>query len=110
MTTTCADVFVSDSDETSVLAYIMSLTGRLCHGVTPQPQHALTHIVHALAELGLSAGDIVQRSSERLDLGHQRYGELSLASDTRDWSKEMVEELLDALVYGACAELRGWRP
>jgi hypothetical protein len=35
----------------------------------------------------------------RLELGADRYGPLTLATDARDWNQELAEELADVLVY-----------
>nr|HMR04434.1 hypothetical protein [Polyangiaceae bacterium] len=42
----------------------------------------------------------------RLAHGRECYGELDVATDGRDFRQERAEELADALVYSACAELR----
>lgn len=41
----------------------------------------------------------------RLELGRERYGQLVLAKDRRDWRRERREELLDAIVYEIADEL-----
>jgi hypothetical protein len=41
----------------------------------------------------------------RLEIGRQRYGRLDLASDVRDWERELGEELLDASIYAAISRL-----
>lgn len=38
----------------------------------------------------------------RLELGRERYGELHIARDRRDYKRERAEELVDAEVYDAC--------
>jgi hypothetical protein len=42
----------------------------------------------------------------RLRAGRRDYGPLRINTDPRDWMSEMVEELVDAAVYGACEQLR----
>jgi hypothetical protein len=42
----------------------------------------------------------------RLALGRECYGPLDVASDVRDFKRERAEEIADALVYSACAELK----
>jgi len=44
--------------------------------------------------------------ADRLLVGQGQYGRLDLAADGRDFERERAEELADALVYTACAELR----
>jgi hypothetical protein len=43
--------------------------------------------------------------ARRLLAGQKAYGRLNLAKDARDWRKERADELADALVYGAIAEV-----
>ena len=43
--------------------------------------------------------------AKRLLAGQRSYGRLDLAKDPRDWRKERADELADALVYGAIAEV-----
>ena len=38
---------------------------------------------------------------DRLTLGRERYGELRLSTDRRDWLREAADEALDLAVYGA---------
>ena len=45
--------------------------------------------------------------AQRLELGRVRYGSLDLSSDGRDWSRELSEELVDAVIYAAIAKLAG---
>lgn len=47
---------------------------------------------------------VVERITERLELGRVRYGELDLRQP-RPWRRELREELLDALIYDAAEEL-----
>lgn len=49
---------------------------------------------------------VIDRVLQRLELGRERYGELDLAKDARDWRRERFEELLDEIVYRACEELQ----
>ena len=48
---------------------------------------------------------LVVRLLERLDRGRTTYGVLR-RDDGRIWGREMLEELLDALVYGSAALVR----
>ncbi len=41
----------------------------------------------------------------RLELGRDRYGELNLRADSRDWRREGDEELVDLAVYRACERI-----
>ena len=43
----------------------------------------------------------------RLEVGRMQYGDLNLDADKRNWGAEQRAELLDFLVYRACAELTG---
>ncbi len=53
-----------------------------------------------IAALELDAVRLIDHVVTRLELGRERYGDLDLAAP-RDWSKELGEELIDALVYQA---------
>lgn len=44
--------------------------------------------------------------ARRLLSGQRVHGILNIATDRRDWRKERAEELADALVYGAIAEIQ----
>lgn len=57
-----------------------------------------------IATLELDALRLVDHVVTRLELGRARYGELDLSAP-RDWSRELGEELVDALVYQAAREL-----
>jgi hypothetical protein len=43
--------------------------------------------------------------ARRLLAGQRHYGPLDVRTDGRDWRRERAEELADALVYGAIAEV-----
>jgi hypothetical protein len=62
----------------------------------------------ALAKLGPDEQRVITRIAERLVHGATTYGPLQLSSDPRSFkSKEAREEVEDALVYFACAWLKG---
>jgi hypothetical protein len=44
---------------------------------------------------------LVVAIAERIDQARPQYGPLNMALDPRNFQREMVEELMDALVYGA---------
>ena len=46
---------------------------------------------------------------KRIELGRSLYGRLDVARDPRNWSRELAEELLDAVVYAAIVQLAGRR-
>jgi hypothetical protein len=63
---------------------------------------------HAVSQLGPDEQRVLTRIAERLALGATTYGPLTLVSDPRFFrSKEAREEVEDALVYLACAWLKG---
>ena len=63
---------------------------------------------HAVSQLGPDEQRVLTRNAERLALGATTYGPLTLVSDPRFFrSKEAREEVEDALVYLACAWLKG---
>jgi hypothetical protein len=62
----------------------------------------------AIARLGRDEQRVLARIAERLVLGATTYGPLDIPSDPRSFrSKEAREEVEDALVYLACAWLKG---
>ena len=62
----------------------------------------------AIARLGRDEQRVLTRIAERLVLGATTYGTLNLTSDPRSFkSREAREEVEDALVYFACAWLKG---
>lgn len=62
----------------------------------------------ALAKLGPDEQRVITRIAERLVHGAITYGPLLLGSDPRSFrAKEAREEVEDALVYFACAWLKG---
>jgi hypothetical protein len=62
-------------------------------------------LLEALAELGPDERMVLLALARRLLAGQAAYGRLDVARDARDWRKERAEELADALVYGAIAEV-----
>jgi hypothetical protein len=57
----------------------------------------LDKLVHF--QLGPDELRILLRVGRRLAVGFERYGEMRLAKDKRDYQKEAFEEMLDWLVY-----------
>lgn len=43
--------------------------------------------------------EVLHGIASRLVAGREQYGDLALAQDKRDWTKEEQEELFDAVVY-----------
>jgi hypothetical protein len=56
--------------------------------------------------LGAEELAVLRWIAVRLLAGQQSYGRLDLAHDGRDFARERAEELADAVVYSAMAELR----
>lgn len=50
-------------------------------------------------DLGQDERRVLIGVARRLQIGRERYGDLRLATDQRDWGREAEEELLDALIY-----------
>lgn len=44
--------------------------------------------------------DVASEWWARIETGRERYGQLVLKGDPRDWPKELRDELLDMLAYG----------
>lgn len=47
--------------------------------------------------------------AERLKMGRDRYGDLHIATDPRDFRAEALEEAADGLIYAAVALMRNGR-
>ncbi len=63
-------------------------------------------MVDALAKADPDALLVVNFVAGRMLAGLEKYGRLDLASDRRDFRRELGEELGDLLTYAAMAELR----
>jgi hypothetical protein len=63
-------------------------------------------LIACAAQLGEDELAVLHLVAERLVKGREFYGNLSLASDPRDFRRESIEEVADALVYASCALLR----
>lgn len=78
--------------------------------MTPTPRATLSVIDSSLQLTTLSFdGDealLLLEIARRVARGRDVYGQLSVDSDPRDYRQERLEELLDAVVYGAAMELR----
>lgn len=62
-------------------------------------------LLDVVAELGTDERRVLLVLARRLLQGQRQYGRLDVAGDRRDWRRERAEELADALVYGAIAEV-----
>ena len=62
-------------------------------------------LLAVVEELGADERRVLLALARRLLAGQAHYGKLDLAHDGRDWRRERAEELADALVYGAIAEV-----
>jgi hypothetical protein len=58
-----------------------------------------------VAELGADEVRVLLTLAKRLAMGQRCYGALDLAHDVRDWRRECLEELVDAAIYRAIAEV-----
>ena len=58
-----------------------------------------------VSELGADEVRVLEALAARLLEGQRAYGRLDLRHDARDWRKERGQELADALIYGAFAEV-----
>ena len=66
----------------------------------------LAGFMHLIVQLGAEERAVLQLVAERLHTGQQRCGQFDLATDGRDWHRETLEEIADALVYAACGLMR----
>ncbi len=64
-----------------------------------------TELLEVIAELAEQERSVLLVLARRLLAGQRGYGRLDLSKDARDWRRERAEELADALVYGAMAEV-----
>jgi hypothetical protein len=65
-----------------------------------------TSVVSSMLDLDIDELRVLNVIAKRLVLGKGQYGALDIDRDPRDWHRELSEELADAMVYLACAELR----
>lgn len=71
----------------------------------PTARDRLNHdLVIRLADCAHDELRVLDKLLARLELGRKKYGPLDLGK-ARDWDREESEELLDARIYQACAEL-----
>jgi hypothetical protein len=62
-------------------------------------------LLDVVDELGPDERRVLLALARRLLAGQKPYGRLDVATDQRDWREERAEELADALIYGAIAEV-----
>ncbi len=62
-------------------------------------------LLDVISELGPDERRVLLALARRLLQGQRTYGLLSVATDGRNWLRERSEELEDALVYTAIAEV-----
>jgi hypothetical protein len=62
-------------------------------------------LLAVLSDLGPDERRVLLVLAQRLRAGQKAYGRLDVVNDRRDWRRERAEELADALVYGAIAEV-----
>ncbi len=75
---------------------------RACASPSREPTAELDAIAR---ELGPDEVKVLTALARRLLAGQRHYGRLDIRADGRDWRRERAEELADALVYGAIAEV-----
>ena len=71
----------------------------------PNDSDPRTALAAVVGELGEDEAHVLLFLARRLLAGQRVYGRLDLRRDGRDWRHERAEELADALVYGAIAEV-----
>jgi hypothetical protein len=59
-----------------------------------------------MLDLGDDEEEVLRVLRGRLELGQMQYGKLDIARDEREWSKELLEEVLDQCVYTAIMLVR----
>jgi hypothetical protein len=70
---------------------------------------ALDRLRELASGLGPDEQAVLLLVAERLTVGRERYGELQIECDRRDFRTEALEEAADRLVYAACALVQGMR-
>jgi hypothetical protein len=75
--------------------------------VSPHTLPASLELAEIAARLDEDELRVLVRIAKRLQLGQGVYGRLHIAADTRGFRNEAREEIEDALVYFACAWLKG---
>jgi hypothetical protein len=68
-----------------------------------------TELDAIMGELGPDERRVMLVLARRLLAGQRAYGRLDVATDGRDWRRERADELADALVYLAIAEVASTR-
>lgn len=71
-----------------------------------EPRDLFGKLKESAEQLGPQEIQLLCFLADRLLEGQARYGQLDVTRDHRDFEKERAEELADALVYTAMAELR----
>lgn len=80
--------------------------GEILADVRDVGDHALAaELAHYLQPYTDDELEVLGYVAARLDLGRTRYGPLRVSGDARDWQRERMEEMADALVYAACKEI-----
>jgi hypothetical protein len=69
-------------------------------------RQARADLESTVASLGIEETIVLAHLARRLMTGQQTYGHMQLAVDRRDFERERGNELADALVYTAMAELK----
>ena len=59
-----------------------------------------------MLDLGDDEEEVLRVLRGRLEMGQKQYGKLDIARDSREWSKELLEEVLDQCVYAAIMLVR----
>lgn len=66
----------------------------------------LDDIWDQLAKLDVDELRVIKSVAGRLATGKRQYGTLDIATDKRNWSKEIAEEILDQAVYASILLLK----
>jgi hypothetical protein len=56
----------------------------------------------AVSKLEPDAVEVLAVIAERLVMGREKYGDLTVNQDDRNWWREFGEEMADGAVYAAC--------
>jgi len=65
-----------------------------------------SRLLAATAQLNTDELEIVTLIAERLVMGRAQYGALSLATDSRDFDIEAMEEAADMCIYAAAKRIQ----
>lgn len=71
--------------------------------------NSVARLVEIAETLGDDEREVLVLLADRLRLGFRAYGRLNIDRDERDWTNELMAEILDGEVYAAIAIIKARR-